>query len=240
MECLDQEKLIADVRKAGYEIQTIDDLMKMSKENADLIPILLEHLANITDEGDKAFLARCLTVKGFCQATKPLIQEFYQMTKDSPRWAIGNALSIIADKSCSQEMVEIAKNRDFGMSRQMIVYDLWKFDDSEIKDVLVSLLNDETVVGHAVHALRRLGDPSVIPYLEAITSHKMTWIRNEAKAAIERLNKIKAKDLTGAKRKRPQKARQKDRLPVLPETDKVKCLSPNTDCSVRVRNWEAR
>lgn len=196
MEYLNEEKLIADVRKAGYEIQSINDLMKISKENADLIPALLEHLASVTDAGDKQFLVRCLTVKGFYQATKPLIQEFYQAsgTKGSLRWAIGNALSTIADKSCSREMVEIAKNRDFGMSRQMIVYDLWKFDDPEIKDVLVSLLDDETVVGHAVHALRRLGDPSVIPYLEPITSHKMTWIRNKAKAAIERLDKIKAKN----------------------------------------------
>lgn len=194
METLDKEKLIADVRKAGYEIQTIDDLMKMSKQDSDLIPVVLEHLASVSDEGDKQFLVRCLGVKGYYQASKPLIQEFYQARGRSYRWAIGNTLSIIADKSCSREMVEIAKNREFGMSRQMIVYDLWKFDDPEIKDVLVSLLDDETVVGHAIHALRRLGDPSVIKDLEPFTSYKMTWIRNEAKAAIEKLSKKKQRD----------------------------------------------
>lgn len=194
MQHLDEKKLIEDVRKAGYEIQTTDDLMKISKEEAYLVPILLEHLANVSDELDKEFLVRWMGVKGYYQATKPLIQEFYQAKGNSYRWAIGNTLSIIADRSCSHEMVEIAKNRDFGRSRQMIVYDLWKFDDPEIKDVLVSLLNDETVVGHAVHALRRLGDPSVIQYLEPITSHKMTWIRNEAKAAIKKLSKKKPKD----------------------------------------------
>ena len=194
MQSLDKKKLIADVLNAGYEIQTIDDLMKISKQESDLIPILLEHLASVTDEGDKQFLVRCLGVKGYYQATKPLIQEFYQASGGSYRWAIGNTLSIIADKSYSREMVAIAKNRDYGMSRQMIVYDLWKFDDPEIKEVLVSLLDDETVVGHAIHALRRLGDPTVIKDIEPFTSHKMTWIRNEAKVAVAKLGKQKQRD----------------------------------------------
>lgn len=194
MQRLDKKKLIEDVRKAGYEIQTIDDLMKISKENADLIPIMLDHLASVSDEIDKMFLVRCLGVKGFSQVTKPIIQEFYQATNDGYRWAIGNTLSIIADRSCSHEMVEIAKNREFGSSRQMIVDGLWKFDDPEIKDVLVSLLDDETVVGHAISGLRMLNDPSVIEDIEPFTSHKMTWIRNEAKAAIKKLSKKKQKD----------------------------------------------
>ena len=190
---LDKDKLIRQVKERGYEIKTIDDLMRMDESNKDLIPVLLEHLAEVTDEVDKEFLVRWLTVKGYTEVTAALIQEFYSAKNPHYKWAIGNALSVIEDKSAYPELLKIVQDPKHGIGRQMIVYGLWKHNCDETKQVLISLLNDEDVLSHAIYALSRMRDPSLIPYLEPFLTYQVTWIRNEAKKGVARLTKLAQK-----------------------------------------------
>jgi HEAT repeat protein len=191
MKKLDKEFLIREVKQSGVEISNINDLMNINMKYQDLVPILLKHLNDIDDENDKQFIVRCLGVKGFVEASKPLINEFYQSDNMSYKWAIGNSLSIISDTDSVSELIKIAMDKRHGISRQMIVYGFDKFRNDETKTALISLLNDEDVVGHAIHSLSKFKDKTLIKYLEPFLTYKVTWVRNEAKKAVKGLENIK-------------------------------------------------
>ena len=186
---LDKEKLIQEVREKGVEITNINDLMKINMKYRDLVPILLKHLNEVTDESDKEFIVRCLGVKGFVEAAKPLISEFYKSNNVRFKWAIGNSLSIIADEESLPEMIKIAQEKEHGIARQMIVDGLGAFKREDVKSVLVKLLNDDDVVGHAISGISKTGDKDLIKYIEPFITYKIKWIRNEARKAIQKLEK---------------------------------------------------
>lgn len=187
---LDREKFLNDIRAKGVEISNINDLMKLDKRYKDLVPIFVEHLRNIDDESDKEFLVRCLGVKGFNEATEQLLSEFNNTDKVTYKWAIGNTLSVIEDKSKLNELLEIVQNKEHGIARQMIVIAIGKMKAKEAFPVLLNLLKDEDVVGHAIDALSYYKDPTVIPYLEPLTSHSVGWVKKEAFKVIKKLNKL--------------------------------------------------
>jgi len=191
MKALDKEKLLQEVRDKGVEINSINDLMYINMKHRDLVPILLKHLQEVDDEDDKEFLARCLGIKGFTEVSEPLIQEFCRSNNRFFKWAIGNTLSIVRDKDSLPKLLKIVQEKEHGTSRQMIVLGLGYYKEDEVKKVLVKLLDDDDVAGHAVSALRRIGDPKMAKYIEPFTTHKMTWIRNEAKKAMQKFEKAK-------------------------------------------------
>lgn len=186
---LDKEKLIQEVREKGVEITNINDLMKINMRYRDLIPILLKHLNEVTDECDKEFIVRCLGVKGFVEATRPLISEFYNSKNVTYKWAIGNSLSIISDRESLKDLIKIVQEKDHGIARQMIVDGLGTYNSDEIKAVLVSLLNDDEVVGHAISGISKIGEKALIKHIEPFLAHKVKWVRDEAKKAIKKLEK---------------------------------------------------
>ena len=192
MKTLDKERLLQEVRDKGVEIDNIYDLMKIDHKYKDLIPILLKHLKATDDEDEKDFIVRCLCVKGFTEASKPLIHAFYQAKNPSYKWSIGNTLSEIRDKDVLPDLLTIVQEKEHGSARQMIVDGLGSFkNDENVKKVLVKLLDDDNVAGQAVSAIRRIGDPKLAVHIEPFLNHEKTWIRNEAKKAIEKFNKIK-------------------------------------------------
>jgi HEAT repeat protein len=146
-------------------------------------------LIDVTDESDKEFIVRCLGVKGFVEASKPLINEFYKSNNVTFKWAIGNSLSVISDINSLPELVKIAQEKEHGIARQMIVDGLGAYKNDDVKAVLVSLLNDDEVVGHAISGLSKTGDKNLIKHIEPFLTYKIKWVRNEASKAINKLKK---------------------------------------------------
>lgn len=190
MEKLNKELLISEVRDLGYSISSIEELKKIDNKNKDVIPIILRHLSQITDINHKEFLVRCLGVKGFNIASNPLINEFKNSSNNTYKWAIGNSLSLILDKSSLSDLLEIATVKKHGTARQMIVDGLGKFKDKKVIPVLLGLLEDKDVQGHALSALSKFKDTELITYIKPFVNHEITWIRNTAKRAISKLEKI--------------------------------------------------
>ena len=190
MKTIDKEKLLQEVREKGVEINSTNDLIKIDKKYMDLVPILLRHLQETDDEGDKEFLVRCLGVRGFTEASKLLVKEFHKSSNSSYKWAIGNTLSIIQDRDILPDLLRIVQEKEHGIARQMIVSGLGAYKNSEnVKSILIELLNDDEVVGHAISAIRKIGDKELIRFVEPFISYKVTWIRNEAKKTVEKFNK---------------------------------------------------
>ncbi|NYV27522.1 hypothetical protein HP397_01595 [Streptobacillus felis] len=109
----------------------------------------------------------------------------------SDRWAVGNAIGEIGDKTYVDEYIKIINDRSNGRDRQMIVYFMYRFKEKKVKEALLGLLDDEEVNGHALYALGMFKDYSLIEKIKLFLSHKITFKRTIAKRAIAKLEKQK-------------------------------------------------
>lgn len=188
-------ELLNEVNSYGYNFRKPNDIKKIGKNDKILIPILLKWLNKTTDFMAKSWIARCLTVKGYTEATEELLKLYKTMDSEKgDKWAVGNAIGVISDKRYIDDYIEIITDKSNGSARQMIVNYMGAFKEERVKEVLISLLDDEEVNGHAIYALSKFKDISLIEKLEPFTAHKMTWKRNEAKKAIAKLEKLKEKE----------------------------------------------
>ena len=79
-------------------------------------------------------------------------------------------------------------DRRHGTARQMIVLGLGKSRDPRIVAVLIQLLADEDVEGHAIDALGQLRATAARSAIEARLAHPKAWIRKQAKRALRRMD----------------------------------------------------
>jgi HEAT repeat protein len=190
----DAEPIIAALRGAGFAVASVADLFNQKLDYRDAIPLLLAWLPRISNLDVKSDLIRALSVKWAkgSDAARMLVAEFEQAEgpgETELRWTIGNALEVLASDVIVDDLLRLATNRDYGRDREMVVMGLGKLKDPRVPDVLIGLLDDEAVVGHAVIALGKLRVNSARARLVSLVAHPKTWIRNAAKKAIERIDK---------------------------------------------------
>ena len=184
----DAQPLVAELAVQGFEVQTPADLFNKRMNYRSAVPTLIEWLPRISNPDVKADIARALSVKwAKPTATPVLLQEFERAEDDILRWAIANALEVVADDSAFIPIAAWASDSRYGDSRQMLVLALGHMSSPAVFDVLVQLLSDETVAGHAVIALGNLHDPRARPAIEPFLKHPKKWIRDEARKAIKKV-----------------------------------------------------
>jgi HEAT repeat protein len=139
-------------------------------------------------------MARALSVREAGPvAAKPLIAEFRRLLESAEqraefvRWAIANSLTVVADKDSADDIIELLRLPESGSARQMLALALGKLKAENAVPLLIELLKDQQVVGHAADALGKLRAQEARLPLEQLTSHPQTWIRNEVKKALERI-----------------------------------------------------
>lgn len=181
------KELIKEANDNGFEIQEFNDLNSVKRKIKKIIPILIKYLY-LFDEGNfKDAIIGLLGVKGFYDATETLIKLYYNYDIIIDKWAIGDALYNIQDKRFEEEYIKIIKDKDNGISRQMIVMLLGKLKCQKALPTLVDLLQDTEVNGHAIIALSYFKDNDLIQYIEPFINHDKKWIRTEAEKAIKKI-----------------------------------------------------
>jgi HEAT repeat protein len=75
----------------------------------------------------------------------------------------------------------------------MVVVALGRMRNPAAVQILIELLGDEQVAGHAVKALRKLRAPAARERLVAMSNHPKTWIRNEVKKTLDAIEKEEAR-----------------------------------------------
>jgi hypothetical protein len=160
-------------------------------------PVLIRWLPRARTPLIKERIVRSLTAEKAATpaALKPLVDEFRAADDEQLKWAIGNALATLADASIADELIELAADRRHGKSREMLMDALARTKDERALDLLLQLLEDDDVAGHAISALRRLGPKSSLPYLKRArpTLERLAEVgktplaRRQASAALQRL-----------------------------------------------------
>ena len=119
-----------------------------------------------------------------------MIEEFKQVEDETGlglRWTIGNALEVLWDDAWFDELVALVQDESFGRAREMVVLGLGKSRETAAGEVLVGLLGDPAVNGHAVKALRKLKVPEARSALQHMLGDERAWVRVEAKRALDAL-----------------------------------------------------
>lgn len=182
------------LREAGYDIRTFDELRNCGVRYQKAIPILVAALPEITEHSELDGLVRALSVPwAKPAATGPLIELFRRVEHDSGlgvRWTIGNALDVTWNDDFFDELVELARDRRYGRAREMIVLGMARSKRAEVGEILIELLDDPDVNGHAVNALRKLKPPPAAarPGLTRMLQDERAWVRGQARHALEKLN----------------------------------------------------
>ncbi|MDX2284270.1 MAG: HEAT repeat domain-containing protein, partial [Bacteroidia bacterium] len=139
-------------------------------------------------------VVRTLTVIEAKGLAAPVLINLYHKLSieyESLRWAVGNAMTKVMTDSDITEVLSIVKNPDNGTSRQMFVYALAKFKKWKptIEPVLIPLLEQDDVRGHTIYTLGHLQSQTARAKIETFVNHPITYIRKEARKALERIDK---------------------------------------------------
>jgi HEAT repeat protein len=181
---------------AGVTAQSPWDLVNARHSYRSAVPILIDWLdrveAEVPETEREKFregLVRSLAVKAARGIAGPaLVREFCRPGSTADyRWAVGNALEVVAGDEEVEDLVKLARDRRFGRDRQMVVLALARTTDPRAIDALTELLEDDDVAGHAVMALGRLKAHEARAAVARMVDHPKPWIRREARKALARI-----------------------------------------------------
>jgi hypothetical protein len=176
----DARGLAADLEHAGIDASGFGEFASRSITGTGIepsrfdyeraMPILIKWLPLVETSELKEVIARGMTGEPSArgEGAKALLSEFRRVPDDelSLKWAIGNALSTLADASLADGLIDLLKDPSQGKGRQMLCEALRRTNDPRAPDVLINLISDPDVGGHAIAALCDYGPKSSVPYLE--------------------------------------------------------------------------
>ncbi|WP_162799159.1 HEAT repeat domain-containing protein [Nocardioides sp. 616] len=181
---MSESDLLRELEEVGYSVGSLADLRTSGVRYREAISVVLSGLRRATtDHKVKGEIVRALSVPwAKPAATGPLIEEFMQVEDETGmglRWTVGNALEVLWDDARFDDLVALARDESFGMAREMVVLGLGRSKKPEAGEVLLELLEDPVVSGHAVKALRKLKVPAARAGLERMLC-RPEWDRGRA------------------------------------------------------------
>jgi hypothetical protein len=156
------EPLLAALEAAGVDTVDFGQFSDFTTfDFARATPILIDWLPRVDDPRLKEVMARSLTGQRGAQGAgaQRLIAEFRRpdyAEHEALRWAIANALATLAGPADADDIIDLLRDRRYGKARQMLCDALARTRDPRRDDVLVALIADDDVAGHAILALRRI------------------------------------------------------------------------------------
>lgn len=184
------QPVVDELRSLGFDVHAIGELRRTGRPYPEAVPSLIRWLPKVEDSAVKEDIVRSLSVPWATEAASTLVAEF-ERVDDGVRWAIGNALDVVADDCVFEGVRQIALDRTCGRTREMVVVALGNMSKERALPVLLQLLRDDQVAGHAVMGLGRLADPAAASDIEPFLEHPKPWIRTEAKKALARMGNAK-------------------------------------------------
>ena len=195
------QALLDDLRAVGTEVNDVWELVNTRDPYPRAIPVLMDWLAHLEERGValhalpklREGIVRALTVREARPVAAPLlIGEFRAAALGDSLlgWEIGNALGVVADDSCFAEIAELVREPSYGTARQMLAMEaLGRMKEPDATTVLLELLNDTGVNGHAIAGLAKRRDERARPAFERFLDDERAWVRKEAKKGLTRLDR---------------------------------------------------
>lgn len=182
------EPILRELAAVGFKIHVIGELKRSGTRYKAAIPILLRWLPKVANAQVKEDLVRTLSVPWAPPEVAPaLIAELQRSDCQQPdgvRWALANGLVVLADDLVFDQLLALITDGTCGKEREMLTLALGNCHDPRAVDVLIALLADEQVVGHAVIALGKLKPMAARAHVQELLTHPKDWVRGEATKAL--------------------------------------------------------
>lgn len=182
------EPLLKELAAKGFRVNSLVELRERGANYSAAVPVLLQWLPPMSDRHAKDDIVRTLSVPWAKPAAAPVLIDEFKAANDPTgeglRWAIANGLTVVADDSVLEELLHFVQDKQYGKAREMLVVALGNMKDPRAVAVLMNLLDDEQVVGHAVMALGKLKAPAARERLKELMQHTTEWVREEARKAL--------------------------------------------------------
>jgi HEAT repeat protein len=193
--------LLEDLRAVGTDVDDVWVLVNAGQRYPRAVPVLIDWLEHIDERGVpvddlprlREGLVRALSVRDARPDAVPVLLDELRSAAARGQaglaWAAGNALGVVADNSCFDQIVTVAQDSSLGAARHMVVRDaLGRMKNPGATLVLLGLLNDQAVDGHAVAALARRRDPRAREAFQRFVGDDRAWVRTAAKKGLQRLD----------------------------------------------------
>jgi HEAT repeat protein len=203
--------MLEELTRAGVDVADFGlftSLRPVSFDFGRAAPILVKWLPRMDSPAVVESIARSL--RGEPQAAgegaRQLIAAYRRMSDDESgaRWAIADALSTLAGPADADDVITLLRDPSSGVARQMLCDALTRTRDPRAPDVLIELLDDDSVNGHAILALRRLGRWRTVPFPERSQPKLMAVLDRPAASDFAKSQARKA--LATLQRPRPKRA----------------------------------
>lgn len=109
----EEELMLADLRRVGYRLTSVYDFVNSADSYPEAIPVLLDHLRRPYSNRIKEGIARALSVREARGIAGPVMVDVLRQSNDndlSCRWALANALTIVADRSVREDIKALIAN----------------------------------------------------------------------------------------------------------------------------------
>jgi hypothetical protein len=187
--------LLVDLARVGFRVDSVRELPQLGVRYRAAVPVLVSWLPRVTTPSEKDAVVRALSVPwARPDALGAVIDEFRAPPVPGDpqwelvRWAAGNAIDVLWDDARFDDLIELARDRRYGKAREMVVLGLGRSKRPEAVEVLIELLEDPIVNGHAVEALVKQKAPQAREGLERMTGDSRAWVRRAAKRGLARLD----------------------------------------------------
>jgi hypothetical protein len=184
-----------DFGKFGWALGSRFDLDRAA-------PIIIDWLPRIVDARVKEAMVMSLLGQRSARGNgaRALLVEFHRpeyASNSSLLWQIGSTLATVAGATDADDIIEILRDRSRGTARQMFCDALMHTHDSRRIAVLIDLIDDDDVSGHAICALRqgtyrrRVPEPELVrPKLEALLTRPSAgaFAKRQARNALKAIS----------------------------------------------------
>ena len=117
----------------------------------------------------------------------PLIPDWHDY--ESKIWRIGEEIrqllnshkNLRKDHQLQDAFLEVIMNRNAKRGRESFFFLVGYKSCNRCADEVAKQLDDSHVVGHAIIALRKMGNAEYVDQIRPLNDYHNTWIRNEAK-----------------------------------------------------------
>lgn len=187
---MEVESLVQDLAAIGIVVDDVYELVNSSARYDAAVPVLAKWLPRATGFNEQEGIARALSVPWANYAVPALIDQFKRAQFVDPvlAWVCANAIGVAWAPEHLDEVLEIATAREYGKSRDMVVFGLSKRRNPKIADVLLNLLDDEDVLDSVLRCLIKRPDKRAREILERLVGgHENLEVRELAARALAKL-----------------------------------------------------
>ena len=142
-------------------------------------------------ENEKISLLEDLFVIGYDRnaLVELILLVFKSQNRPSNLWEYGDLLYKIGNFNYLHDYLELVKDKSLGSDRQMLLLLLGKSKNKTVIPVLIELLSDNSVCGHALDALSNFSGNEIEESMLKYSKSDITWVRNIAKRYLDKTKK---------------------------------------------------